>query len=81
MNEKNKINWIKKLTSRKFWLSISGFVAGLIIAFGGGEDTANTVSGCIMAGAAVVAYTIGEGLADSSPSVIEVKNEEDNDNV
>lgn len=62
----NKINWKRKLTSRKLWVAIAGFVAGLIVAFGGNSDTAETVSGCIMAGAAVVAYTIGEGLADSS---------------
>ncbi|MBQ8171761.1 MAG: hypothetical protein IJZ95_07235 [Oscillospiraceae bacterium] len=81
MNEKNKINWVRKLTSRKFWLAIAAFVSGLIVAFGGNSDTAETVSGSIMAGAAVVAYAIGEGLADSAPSVIEMKNEEDNDNV
>lgn len=61
-----KINWVKKLTSRKLWVSLAGFVAGLIVAFGGNSDTAETVSGCIMSGAAVIAYTIGEGLADSS---------------
>lgn len=61
-----KINWVKKLTSRKLWVSLAGFVAGLIVAFGGSSDTAETVSGCIMSGAAVIAYTIGEGLADSS---------------
>jgi len=74
MNEnENKINWKRKLTSRKFWVAVAGFVTGLILAFGGSSDTAETVSGVIMSGAAVVAYTIGEGLADSSPSVIEVE--------
>ncbi len=62
----NKINWKRKLTSRKFWVAITGLVTGLMLAFGGSESDAETVSGCIMAGAAVVAYTIGEGLADSS---------------
>ena len=60
------MNWKRKLTSRKLWVSVAGFVTGLILAFGGSSDTAETVSGCIMSGAAVVAYTIGEGLADSS---------------
>lgn len=78
-----KIDWIKKLTSRKFWVAIIGLVTGLILAFGGDESTAETVGGVIMAAASVVAYTIGEGLADSSPSVTEAetKNEEDNNNV
>ncbi len=61
-----KIDWKRKLTSRKFWVSVAGFAAGLIVAFGGNNDTAETVSGCIMSGAAVIAYTIGEGLSDAS---------------
>lgn len=61
-----KIDWKRKLTSRKLWVALAGFIAGLIVAFGGDSDTAETVSGCIMAGAAVVAYTIGEGLADGA---------------
>lgn len=61
-----KIDWKKKLTSRKFWLSVAGFVTGLILAFNGSAEVAETVSGCIMAGASVVAYAIGEGLADSA---------------
>lgn len=61
-----KIDWKRKLTSRKWWVSVAALVSGLILAFGGGDETATTVSGCIMATAAVVGYTIGEGLADSS---------------
>lgn len=60
-----KIDWKRKLTSRKLWVAISGFVAGLIVAFGGDADTAETVSGCILSGAAVVGYIVGEGLADA----------------
>ena len=59
------IDWKRKLTSRKLWVALAGFVAGLIVAFGGSSDTADTVSGCILSGAAVVGYVIGEGLADS----------------
>ena len=62
----NKIDWKRKLTSRKWWLSLTGFITGLIIAFGGSDEAAATVSGCLMSGAAVLAYTIGEGLADSN---------------
>ena len=59
-----KIDWKRKLTSRKLWVALAGFVAGLIVAFGGSNDTADTVSGCILSGAAVVGYVVGEGLAD-----------------
>lgn len=61
-----KIDWIRKLTSRKFWLSVASFVSMLIVALGGAEATATQVTGLIMAGATVIGYVIGEGLADAS---------------
>ena len=60
-----KIDWKRKLTSRKLWLALAGFVTGIILAFNGSAEVAETVSGCIMSGASVIAYIIGEGLADS----------------
>ena len=61
-----KIDWKRKLTSRKFCTAIAGFVAMLVVAFGGTEDQATQITALIMAGAAVVAYIIGEGLADAA---------------
>lgn len=61
-----KIDWKRKLTSRKLWLALAGFISGLVLAFNGSAEVAETVSGCIMSGASVVAYIVGEGLADSS---------------
>ena len=61
-----KIDWVRKLTSRKFWIAVAGLVTGLILAFKGDSETAETVSGIIMAIASVVAYTIGEGLTDAA---------------
>lgn len=58
------INWKSKLTSRKFWAAIANFVTMLIIAFKGSEEQATEIAAIIMAGAGVVAYIIGEGLAD-----------------
>lgn len=58
------IDWKRKLTSRKWWISVAAFVAMMIVALGGGEETAQTVTALIMAGASAIAYTIGEGLAD-----------------
>ena len=60
------IDWKRKLTSRKFWMSIAEFVTMLILAFGGNQETAVQVTAVIMAGAAVIAYIIGEGLTDAS---------------
>ena len=72
-----KIDWKRKLTSRKWWVAVAALVSGLILAFGGNSDTAETVSGCIMATAAVVGYTIGEGLADAA--AVENKEESEDD--
>ena len=61
-----KIDWARKLSSRKLWIAIAGFVSGLIMVFGGTETMASTVSGVILQGAAVLGYLIAEGLADSA---------------
>jgi hypothetical protein len=60
------IDWKAKLTSRKFWAAIAQFVTMLILAFKGSQETATQVTALIMAGAAVVAYIIGEGLIDAA---------------
>lgn len=58
------VDWKRKLTSRKLWLSIASFVSMLVIAFGADSSDAEQISAIIMAGASVVAYVIGEGLVD-----------------
>lgn len=60
------IDWKRKLTSRKFWAAVAQFVSMLIIALKGTEETATQVTALIMAGAAVIAYIIGEGLTDAA---------------
>jgi hypothetical protein len=37
----------------------------LIVALGGGENTAQQITALIMAGATVIGYVLGEGLADA----------------
>lgn len=59
-------SWRKKLTSRKLWLSIASFVSMLMIYFGHAESEASQVAALIMAGASIVGYVIGEGLADGN---------------
>lgn len=59
-------NWKRKLTSRKLWMSIASFTTMLLIYFGKSESEAAQVAALIMAGATVIGYVIGEGLADSS---------------
>lgn len=56
---------IRKLTSRKLWTAIVGFVTGLLIYLGRSEADAEQIGSLIMMAASVVAYIIGEGLADA----------------
>lgn len=60
------IDWKRKLTSRKFWASIATFVTMLLIYFGVATSEAEQVAALIMAGATVIGYVIGEGLADGA---------------
>lgn len=59
-------NWKQKLTSRKFWVAVIGFVTPTLLAYGVAEETVTQVAGIIMAGATLIAYIIGEGLVDAS---------------
>lgn len=68
----------RKLTSRKLWMAIAGFVAGLIVALGESAELAETVSGLIMSGASVLGYLLAEGLADSANAEVIVTEEEQN---
>ena len=61
-----KIDWMRKLTSRKFWAAIVGFVTPTLMAFGVSESEVTQVAGIIMAGATLIAYIIGEGLTDAA---------------
>ena len=74
-----KIDWKKKLTSRKFWAAVAGFVSGLLIAIGR-QETAETVAALIMSGASVVAYIIGEGLIDAAAAGTDAGSEPDETN-
>jgi uncharacterized membrane protein len=62
----NTIDWKRKLTSRKFWLAVIGLVSGLLMAFKVDGETVETISGVIMSAASVIAYIIGEGMADAA---------------
>ena len=38
-----KIDWVRKLTSRKMWTAVASFVSMMIVATGGTENTATQV--------------------------------------
>ena len=60
------INWKQKLTSRKFWVAVIGFITAIMVAFGVDDLTIEQVVALITAMASLVAYIIGEGMVDSA---------------
>lgn len=69
----NKIDWRRKLTSRKLWAAVADFVGMLMIALNVAEETVTQVTALILAGAGAVAYIIAEGLTDVAAQNTESK--------
>lgn len=60
-----KIDWKRKLSSRKLWAAAAGIAAGLAMVFGLDEGTVSNVAGAVVSVASVVAYIITEGRVDA----------------
>lgn len=61
---------IRKLTSRKFWAAVIGFVTAILTVFNVENITPEQAEILIMACATLIAYILGEGFTD----VAHVKN-------
>ncbi|MCL2178373.1 MAG: hypothetical protein FWB81_03045 [Cystobacterineae bacterium] len=61
-----KIDWATKLTSRKFWLAVTGFITSVLLVFNVPDMTINQITGMVTAASMVIAYIIGEGLVDAA---------------
>ena len=70
-----KINWKQKLTSRKFWAAVIGFVTAILIALNYSELEVEQVAGLISATSVLIAYIIGEGLVDYKRVEVEKEDE------
>lgn len=62
----NKINWVQKLTSRKFWVALVAFVSALLVAFKVDAGSIEQVTSIIMSFASLIAYIVAEGLVDAN---------------
>ena len=60
------MSWKTKLSSRKLWLAIIGFVSALLMAYGADPGTVEKVTSVIMAGGVLVSYILAEGWIDAS---------------
>lgn len=63
------IDWKRKLTSRKFWMAVISLVTSIVMIAGGSDQQAQQIAGVILQAATVLAYCIGEGMADSVTNV------------
>lgn len=61
----NKIDWKRKLSSRKLWAAVVGIITGLAMVFRLDENTISSVAGAVVSVASVVAYIITEGKVDA----------------
>ena len=71
----DKINWRQKLSSRKFWTALIGFVSAILFAFNVAEVEIEKIAGIITAGSTLIIYILTEGYIDSKR--VENKNKED----
>jgi len=60
-----KIDWRKKLSSRKFWACIIGVVLSVMVMFGVSESDQTKVTGLITACSTLVIYILAESNVDA----------------
>lgn len=62
----SKIDWKRKLSSRKFWALLAALATSVLAASGAGESVTLQVTGVIGAVGACVAYMLAEGAVDAN---------------
>ena len=62
------IDWKRKLSSRKFWAALAGFVGAVAVFCGAGESLITEMTAIISAAGVLIAYILGESMIDSSAS-------------
>ena len=62
----SKIDIIRKLSSRKFWVALIGFVSAMMFAFNYAEADVEKVAGIITAGSTLIVYILAEAHVDAN---------------
>lgn len=60
----NKIDWKRKLSSRKLWAAVAGLVTAILIAFKIDNLTVEQVVAIVSAMGTLVAFILGESYVD-----------------
>ena len=61
-----KIDWRRKLSSRKFWAAVSGVVISVMMAFNADAGSQEKVAGVITATGTLAIYMLAEGSTDKA---------------
>lgn len=61
-----KVNWKQKLSSRKFWAALVGFITPVLIIFNVPNLTIEQVTAIITSCGALIAYILSEGYVDAN---------------
>lgn len=76
---KLKIDWKSKLSSRKFWALVAGFVGSLLVAFNVSEGSISQVTAIITAFGSVAVYILAESSVDKANKGKDGSNNEKNE--
>jgi hypothetical protein len=60
-----KVDWARKLSSRKFWALLGALAVSLLASLGAGAETIQRVTGTITAVGACVIYMLAEAHTDA----------------
>ena len=61
-----KIDWKRKLSSRKFWAAVSGVVISAMVAFNANAESQEKVAGVITATGTLAIYMLAESNTDKA---------------
>ena len=55
---------IRKLSSRKFWVTVVGVAAGVLMAFGGEGSEIKEIAGMVASAVSAIVYVLSEASVD-----------------
>ena len=61
-----KIDWRRKLSSRKFWAAVGGLTAAILAFIGASDAVVTQVTAVISAAGVLIAYILAEGFTDAA---------------
>jgi len=59
-----KIDWKRKLSSRKFWALLAAFIISILLITGADAGTVEKVTGAITALGGIITYILAEAKVD-----------------